>query len=111
MQKHLESAKADRKIDEFRPGDLICVHVLVQEGGKERVQKFEGRCIARHGGGTDETYTVWSVIADVGVRRVFPLYAYDVTLIRRGKVRRAKLNYLTKLRGKSARIKERGRKS
>lgn len=107
MARHLDVAKAGRKIDEFRPGDLICVHTLVQEGGKERIQKFEGRCIARKGSGLDATYTVWAVMQEIGVRRTFPIYAYDVDLVRKGRARRAKLNYFTELRGKKARIRER----
>jgi large subunit ribosomal protein L19 len=100
----------NRKIDNFRPGDLICVHTIVREvvkdAIKERLQKFEGRCIARRGSGLDASYTVWAVVHEVGVRRTFPLYSYDVDLIRRGRVRRAKLNYFTRLRGKKARIRE-----
>lgn len=107
IARQLSTVQTGRKIDSFRPGDLIAVHTKVQEGGKERIQKFEGRCIARKGSGLDETYTVWAVIQEVGVRRTFPLYAYDVDLIRKGKVRRAKLNYFTELRGKKARIKRR----
>jgi|GEM_PF-2333258 len=108
LAKKLAIASQKRKIQDFRSGDLICVHVTINDDNdKTRVQKFEGRCIGRHGGGLDATYTVWSVIYSIGVRRVFPLHAYDVEVIRHGKVRREKLNYFTHLRGKSARIKDR----
>lgn len=106
LKAHLDSVKKDRKIDEIRPGYLVCVHTKVTDGNKTRIQKFEGRCIGKHGQGLDATYTVWSVVQEIGIRRVFPLYAYDVDLIRKGKSRRAKMNYLTRLRGKSARIQE-----
>jgi large subunit ribosomal protein L19 len=107
IAKKVNEVHSIRKLPEFRSGDLICVHTVIIEGSKRRIQKFEGRCIGRRGGGLDASYTVWAVMHDVGVRRTFPLYACDVEVIRRGKVRRDKLNYFTELRGKKARIKDR----
>jgi large subunit ribosomal protein L19 len=83
--------------------------VRVREGDKERIQAFEGMCIARKGGGVSETFTVRKISSGIGVERVFPLHSptlESITLIRRGRVRRAKLYYLRRLRGKAARIRE-----
>lgn len=94
----------------FRPGDTIRVSVRVREGDKERLQAFEGVCIARRGGGMNETFTVRKVSAGVGVERVFPLHSPSVAsieVVRPGQVRRAKLYYLRELSGKAARIRER----
>jgi large subunit ribosomal protein L19 len=94
----------------FDPGDTLRVNVRVREGEKERLQAFEGVCIARKGGGISETFTVRKVSSGIGVERVFPLHSPSVesiTVVRRGRVRRAKLYYLRALRGKAARIKER----
>jgi large subunit ribosomal protein L19 len=94
----------------FQPGDTLRVHVRIKEGNKERLQAFEGICIARKHGGVRETVTVRKVSFGVGVERIFPLHATvvdHIDVIRRGKVRRAKLYYLRDLRGKAARIKER----
>ena len=94
----------------FQPGDTLRVHVRIKEGNKERLQAFEGVCIARKHGGVRETVTVRKVSFGVGVERIFPLHATvidHIDVIRRGKVRRAKLYYLRDLRGKAARIKER----
>jgi large subunit ribosomal protein L19 len=96
----------------FDPGDTLRVNVRVSEGDKERLQAFEGVCIARKGGGISETFTVRKVSSGVGVERVFPLHSpsiESVTVVRRGRVRRAKLYYLRALRGKAARIKEKTR--
>lgn len=93
----------------FRPGDTLRVHVKVIEGSRERIQVFEGVVIKRQGGGISETFTVRKVSYGVGVERTFPLHSPKIDKIevtRRGKVRRAKLYYLRKLRGKAARIKE-----
>ncbi len=93
----------------FSPGDTIKVMVRVREGDKERLQAFEGVCVARKGGGIDETFTVRKISASVGVERIFPLHSPSIAtieLVRRGRVRRAKLYYLRRLSGKSARIKE-----
>jgi large subunit ribosomal protein L19 len=95
----------------FRAGDTLIVHAKIREGTKERVQLFEGICIARHNGGTGSTFTVRKMAADgVGVERVFPLHSPRVEKIevkRLGRVRRAKLYYLRELRGRKARISER----
>jgi large subunit ribosomal protein L19 len=93
----------------FKPGDTLRVHVRIKEGNKERLQAFEGICIARKHGGVRETVTVRKVSFGVGVERIFPLHATvidHIDVIRLGKVRRAKLYYLRDLRGKAARIKE-----
>ncbi len=93
----------------FRPGDTLKVHVKVKEGTRERVQLFEGVVIKRRGGGISASYTVRKISYGVGVERTFPLHSPRVDkieVLRRGKVRRAKLYYLRNLRGKAARIKE-----
>lgn len=97
-------------LPDFRPGDTIRVMVKVSEGDKERLQAFEGVCIARRGSGISETFTVRKVAAGVGVERIFPLHSptiASIELVRKGRVRRAKLYYLRRLAGKAARIKER----
>jgi large subunit ribosomal protein L19 len=97
-------------IPDFRPGDTVRVSVRVREGEKERLQAFEGVCIARRGGGISETFTVRKVSGGIGVERVFPLHSplvAKIDVVRRGRVRRAKLYYLRKLAGKAARIRER----
>ncbi|ACJ34120.1 Ribosomal protein L19 [Anoxybacillus flavithermus WK1] len=96
-------------LPEFRPGDTVRVHVKVVEGNRERIQVFEGVVIKRRGGGISETFTVRKVSYGVGVERTFPLHTPKIAkleVVRRGKVRRAKLYYLRQLRGKAARIKE-----
>ena len=96
-------------LPEFAPGDTLRVNVRVREGDKERLQAFEGVCIARKGGGISETFTVRKVSSGVGVERIFPIHSPSieaVSVVRRGRVRRAKLYYLRNRRGKSARIKE-----
>ena len=96
-------------LPEFGPGDTIRVLYLVREGAKERIQVFEGVCIARKHGGLDETFMVRKISGGIGVERIFPLQAPTVTgieVVRRGRVRRAKLYYLRGRRGKSARIPE-----
>ena len=93
----------------FNPGDTIRVSVRVREGEKERLQAFEGVCIAKKGGGISETFTVRKISSGVGVERVFPIHSptvESITLVRQGRVRRAKLYYLRALRGKKARIRE-----
>ncbi|WP_033829241.1 50S ribosomal protein L19 [Bacillus andreraoultii] len=93
----------------FRPGDTVRVHVKVVEGNRERVQLFEGVVIKRRGGGISETFTVRKISYGVGVERTFPVHSPKIVkleVVRRGKVRRAKLYYLRNLRGKAARIKE-----
>lgn len=99
-------------VPDFRPGDNVKVHVRLREGEKERIQIFEGLVIARKHGGISETFTVRKISSGIGVERTFPLHAPTVAKIeleRRGRVRRAKLYYIRQLRGKAARIKERGR--
>ncbi len=94
----------------FRPGDTVRVNVRVKEGEKERVQAFEGICIAKKGGGVSETFTVRKVSNGVGVERIFPLHSpmiAEINVVRRGVVRRAKLYYLRDVTGKASRIKER----
>jgi large subunit ribosomal protein L19 len=101
---------AESKIPDFRPGDTVVVNVKVKEGERTRVQAYEGVCIARQGGGLQESFTVRKISYGEGVERVFPVYSPmidSVKVVRRGKVRRAKLYYLRDRRGKSARIAER----
>ena len=100
-------------IPTFRPGDTLRVNVRVREGDKERIQAFEGVCIARKHGGVNETFTVRKISGGVGVGRIFPLHSpslESIPVVRGGGVRRAKLYSLRTLRGKAARIKERGRR-
>lgn len=97
------------ELPDFAPGDTLRVNVRVREGEKERTQAFEGVCIGRAGGGVSETFTVRKVSAGIGVERVFPLHSpmlESITVVRRGRVRRAKLYYLRARRGKAARIRE-----
>lgn len=108
--RQLEKMKADKVIPAFSPGDTVKVNVKVREGTRERIQAYEGICIARSGSGMNESFTVRKISYGEGVERVFPLFSPQVAsieLIRRGSVRRAKLYYLRDLRGKSARIVER----
>jgi large subunit ribosomal protein L19 len=97
-------------VPDFRAGDTVRVHVKVVEGNKERIQVFQGVVIGRKGGGIRETFTARKVSGGVGVERVFPLHSPSIDrieVVRRGKVRRAKLYYLRNLQGKAARIRER----
>ena len=101
---------ASAKIPEFQPGDTVIVNVKVKEGERTRVQAYEGVCIARNGGGLQESFTVRKISYGEGVERVFPVFSPmidSIKVVRRGKVRRAKLYYLRDRRGKSARIAER----
>jgi len=101
---------ATREIPEFQPGDTVIVNVKIVEGERSRVQAYEGVCIGRSGGGLNENFTVRKISYGEGVERVFPLYSPmidSIEVVRRGKVRRAKLYYLRGRRGKSARIFER----
>lgn len=107
---NVEKTQLKENTPSFQPGDTLRVHVRIKEGNKERLQAFEGICIARKHGGVRETLTVRKVSFGVGVERIFPLHATvidHIDVVRRGKVRRAKLYYLRDLRGKAARIKER----
>jgi large subunit ribosomal protein L19 len=102
--------KLDKTIPDFQPGDTVVVNVRVKEGERTRVQAYEGVCIARAGNGLNESFTVRKISYGEGVERVFPVYSPmidSVKVVRRGKVRRAKLYYLRDRRGKSARIAER----
>jgi large subunit ribosomal protein L19 len=106
----VENTQLKENIPSFQPGDTLRVHVRIKEGNKERLQAFEGVCIARKHGGPRETVTVRKVSFGIGVERIFPLHGTvidHIDVVRRGRVRRAKLYYLRELRGKAARIKER----
>ena len=101
---------AQRAVPEFGPGDTVIVNVKVKEGDRSRVQAYEGVCIARSGGGLNENFTVRKMSYGEGVERVFPVYSPmidSIKVVRRGKVRRAKLYYLRGRTGKRARIAER----
>ncbi len=106
----VEEQHLRKDLPPFRPGDTVKVQVKVVEGDKERLQAFEGICIRRRGGGLGATFTVRKVTYGVGVERTFPVNSPSIDrieVLRQGRVRRAKLYYLRKLRGKAARIKER----
>jgi large subunit ribosomal protein L19 len=108
-QEQVERLSAGKDIPDFEPGDTVLVNVKVVEGDKSRVQAYEGVCIGRSGRGLNESFTVRKISYGEGVERVFPLHAPmidSIKLVRRGKVRRAKLYYLRGLRGKKARIVE-----
>ena len=108
-KEQLTKLTADREVPEFGPGDTVKVHVKVVEGTRERIQVFEGVCIARKNAGLNSAFTVRKISYGEGVERVFPLYSpriEKIDVMRRGKVRRAKLYYLRGLRGKKARITE-----
>ncbi|MAZ03181.1 MAG: 50S ribosomal protein L19 [Sneathiella sp.] len=109
-QEQIEKLVAERPVPQFRPGDTLRVHVKVVEGTRERIQAFEGVCIARNGGGINANFTVRKISYGEGVERIFPLYSPridHIEVVRQGIVRRAKLYYLRELRGKKARIRER----
>ena len=108
--KEIENEQLREGLPEFDAGDTVRVNVRVREGEKERTQAFEGVCIAKKGRGSTETFTVRKVSAGIGVERVFPLHSpmiESIKVVRRGRVRRAKLYYLRARKGKSARIRER----
>ncbi len=99
-----------KEVPDFRPGDNVKVHVKIVEGSKERIQIFEGLVMKRQNGGVSETFTVRKVSDGIGVERTFPLHSPSIDkleVVRKGKVRRAKLNYIRTLSAKKARIKER----
>ena len=109
-QEQMAKLSAGKEIPDFGPGDTVLVNVKVVEGDRTRVQAYEGVCIGRSGGGLNENFTVRKISYGEGVERVFPLYSPmvdSIRVVRRGKVRRAKLYYLRQRRGKSARISER----
>src|SRR6187399_3563268 len=108
-KEQVEKLSAGKNIPDFQPGDTVLVNVKVIEGDKSRVQAYEGVCIGRAGAGLNESFTVRKISYGEGVERVFPLMSPmidSIKVVRRGKVRRAKLYYLRQLRGKSARIVE-----
>ena len=105
----MDKISSERSIPEFGAGDTIKIDVKIVEGDKDRVQAFEGLCIARSGGGLNESFTVRKISYGEGVERIFPIFSpkiAGITVLKRGKVRRAKLYYLRDRRGKSARIVE-----
>ena len=105
----MDKIVAERSIPDFSAGDTIKVDVKIVEGDKERIQAFEGLCIARSGGGLNESFTVRKISYGEGVERIFPIFSPKIdgiTVLKKGKVRRAKLYYLRDRRGKSARIVE-----
>lgn len=105
----LENEQVKKNLTKFNPGDTVRVHVKVVEGGRERIQVFEGVVIRRRGGSLSETFTVRRVSYGVGVERIFPLHSPKIDridVVRRGRVRRARLYYLRGLRGKAARIED-----
>jgi large subunit ribosomal protein L19 len=109
-KEQMAKLSAGKEIPDFGPGDTVVVNVKVIEGERSRVQAYEGVCIGRAGGGINENFTVRKISYGEGVERVFPLYSPmidSIRVVRRGKVRRAKLYYLRERRGKSARIGER----
>ena len=111
-QEEIARITGDKKMPAFQPGDTLRVAVKIKEGDRERVQAYEGVCIARSGAGINANFTVRKISFGEGVERVFPLHSpsvESVTVVRTGRVRRAKLYYLRERRGKSARIAERTR--
>ena len=109
MIDRVEKNQLKENIAPFGVGDTVKVHVIIREGEKERIQVFRGDVIAKKHSGATETFTVRKISFGVGVERVFPLHSRmikEIEVVRKGKVRRAKLYYLRKLRGKAARLKE-----
>jgi large subunit ribosomal protein L19 len=105
----VEQNEIKKELETFDIGDTVKVHVVIREGEKERVQIFRGDVIAKKGGGASETFTVRKISFGIGVERIFPLHSKmikKIEIVRKGKVRRAKLYYLRKLKGKAARLKE-----
>ena len=108
-QATMDRIVAERPVPRFEPGDTLRVHVKVQEGSRERIQVFEGLCIGRKNAGVNSSFTVRKISFGEGVERVFPLYSpgvWEIEVVRKGVVRRAKLYYLRDLRGKASRIAE-----
>ena len=108
-QTTIDKVESERPVPRFEPGDTLRVHVKVQEGNRERLQVYEGQCIARKNAGVNSNFTVRKISFDEGVERVFPLYSpniWEIEVVRKGIVRRAKLYYLRDLRGKASRIAE-----
>ena len=105
----MDKVTAERPVPRFEPGDTLKVHVKVQEGNRERIQVYEGLCIGRKNDGVNSSFTVRKISFGEGVERVFPLYSpgiWEIEVVRKGTVRRAKLSYLRDLRGKASRIAE-----
>lgn len=105
----VEEEQVNKEMESFKVGDTVKVHVIIREGNKERIQIFRGDVIARRGRGPGATFTVRKISFGIGVERIFPLNSKmikKVEVVRRGKVRRAKLYYLRGLKGKAARLKE-----
>ena len=110
--KNIEAAQLKAEVPEFRVGDTVRVHAMIKEGNRERIQIFEGTVLKRQGGSTRETFTVRKSSNGVGVEKTWPIHSphvVKVEVIRQGKVRRAKLNYLRDRVGKAAKVKERVR--
>ena len=108
-QTTIDKVQSERPVPRFEPGDTLRVHVKVQEGNRERIQVYEGLCIARKNDGVNSSFTVRKISFGEGVERVFPLYSpgvWEIEVVRKGTVRRAKLYYLRELRGKASRIAE-----
>lgn len=111
-QEEIARVQGEKTVPVFQPGDTLRVNVKIKEGDRERVQAYEGVCIARSGAGLNANFTVRKISFGEGVERVFPLFSPSVesiVVVRRGRVRRSKLYYLRDRRGKSARIAERAR--
>ena len=107
--KNIESAQLKAEVPQFRVGDTVRVHAMIKEGNRERIQIFEGTVLKRQGGSTRETFTVRKNSNGIGVEKTWPLHSPNVErveVVRRGKVRRAKLNYLRQRVGKAAKVKE-----
>lgn len=107
--KNIESAQLKAEVPQFRVGDTVRVHALIKEGNRERIQVFEGTVLKRQGGGARETFTVRKSSNGIGVEKTWPLHSPNVEkveVVRKGKVRRAKLNYLRGRVGKRAKVKE-----
>ncbi len=107
--KQIESKYLNENLPDFAPGDTVKVHIRIKEGDKERIQIFQGAVLQRKGGGIAESFTVRKISSGIGVEKVFPLHSPNIAkieVLRKGKVRRAKLFYLRNLTGKSARIRE-----
>ena len=108
-QATIDKVQSERPVPRFEPGDTLRVHVKVQEGNRERLQVYEGLCIGRKNAGVNSSFTVRKISFGEGVERVFPLYSpgvWEIEVVRKGTVRRAKLYYLRDLRGKASRITE-----
>ena len=107
--RNIEAAQLKAEVPQFRVGDTVKVHALIREGNRERIQVFEGTVLKRQGGSTRETFTVRKTSNGVGVEKTWPLHSphvVKVEVVRRGKARRAKLNYLRQRVGKAAKVKE-----